>query len=119
MKNLIIIFLLGLSIIQTEIILGTDECDDTNSPCEDTNASCNDGVGCECNSGYVLNTEKDACVAEGSPTPSEGGSTPSEGSGSGSKSGSGNTNTGNSGSDSNDSTSFLKYSLIAVLALLF
>ena len=82
----------------SDIITGTDSCT-TAAGCQDSHATCTVGTGCKCNDGYELKQDKSGCEAK-------------------SGSGSGTTN-GNNESDSDDSSSFLKYSLLAVLSLLF
>ena len=88
----------------SDIITGTDSCT-TAAGCQDSHATCIVGTGCKCNDGYQLKQDKSGCEAK-------------SGTGSGTGSGSGSTS-GNSESDSDDSSSFLKYSLLAVLSLLF
>ena len=82
----------------SDIITGTDSCTAA-AGCQDSHATCTVGTGCKCNDGYQLNQAKTACEAK-------------SGSGSG-------TGSGNNENDSDDSSSFLKYSLLAVLSLLF
>ena len=152
MKNfLIMIFLLGLSISQDDIITGTGSCTTADGCGADSHATCTAGTGCKCDTGYQLNDGKTACVAT-TVTPTDiitgtGSCTTAAGCGADShatctvgtgckcddgyqlnqaktaceaKSGSGSgTTNGNNESDSDDSSSFLKYSLLAVLSLLF
>ena len=82
----------------TDIITGTESCTAA-AGCQDTHATCTVGTGCKCNDAYQLKQDKSGCEAK---------------SDSGSGTGSG---TNESGDD--DSSSFLKYSLLAVLSLLF
>ena len=82
----------------SDIITGTGSCT-TATGCTDSHATCTVGTGCKCNDGYQLNSGKTACEAK-------------SGSGSG-------TGSGNNENDSDDNSSFLKYSLLAVLSLLF
>ena len=82
----------------SDIITGTGSCT-TAAGCTDSHATCTVGTGCKCNDGYQLKQDKSGCEAK-------------SGSGSG-------TGSGNNENDSDDNSSFLKYSLLAVLSLLF